>query len=72
MAGFRHDVLSVIASPDFIVQGGYDEMLAVARSRSGKMLVVVYKENDTDGFILTAYLTSKIEKLIKRKMIWRK
>lgn len=39
---------------------------------SGKYLVVVFRETDDDGFVITAYFTSKIEKLTNRKILWRK
>ena len=37
-----------------------------------KALVVVYKEEERDGFIITAFFTSKMEQVLKREMVWRK
>jgi len=51
--------------------GGDDELLAVMKYQT-KWLIVVYKEIATDGFILTAYFTSRTEKLFKRKILWQK
>jgi len=39
---------------------------------TGKHLVVVYREIENDGFIITAFITSKIESLNRRNQIWPK
>jgi hypothetical protein len=33
-------------------------------------LVVVYREHTTDGFIITAFMTSKTRSLAKRRQLW--
>jgi hypothetical protein len=55
-----------------ILQGSADELLAAVYNRNDKLLVVVYKETVSDGFILTAFFTKRIEKLLKRKIVWQK
>ena len=35
-----------------------------------KHLIVVYREQGDDGFIITAFLTSKARLLVKRRQIW--
>jgi hypothetical protein len=37
-----------------------------------KVLLAVYKEikSENDGFIITAFFTSQLQKLKRRKMIW--
>lgn len=72
MAGNLNEVLLAISTPNMIFQGGSNELLSILFMHQTKWLVVVYKENDIDGFILTAYFTSKIEKLLKRKILWQK
>ena len=72
MAGYLNDVLLAIDSPDLVVEGGNNELLASIYKRPDKLLVVVYKEVDNDGFIITAFFTSKIDQLLKRKIQWRK
>jgi len=37
-----------------------------------KWLVVIYKEDNPDGFVLTSYITTKTEKLFKRHVLWQK
>lgn len=70
LAGRYDDILEAIECPDFILRGYKDAMLAVRRIRLNRWLVVVYKEiSEEDGFIVTAYQTSKIK---KEDIIWRK
>jgi len=35
-------------------------------------LVVVYKELENDGFIITAFITKKVDKVLKRGIVWQK
>lgn len=72
LAGHLNDVLLALAAPNMILQGGSNELLAILFIYQTKWLVVAYKENKTDGFILTAYFTSKIDKLLNRKKLWQK
>jgi hypothetical protein len=72
MAGYMHDVLLAVAVPDMVLQGAADELLAAVYNRNDKLLVVVYKETEADGFILTAFFTKKMEQLLKRKILWQK
>lgn len=67
-------ILTVIKLPDVIFQGDTGELLAVRkRPRKKDWIVVVYKEIDvTDGFVLTAYITTDFRWLLKRKIIWNK
>jgi hypothetical protein len=67
-------VLETLAEPDMIQQGDFGELLAVRfypeTPLTRKFLVVAYREvNPDDGFILTAYLTSR--PLVRRITIWK-
>ena len=70
LAGMRFEVLETITQPAQIYEGGNDELLATREIESGKFLVVVYRESDSDGFIITAFLTRRIKSLEKRKILW--
>ena len=72
MAGHRNEVLLTIAAPDFVVEGVKDELMATRFIRMDKALVAVYKEENKDGFVLTAYFTTKTDKLLNRKIQWKK
>lgn len=72
LAGRAFEVLETIAGPDIIVKGVKNEYLAV-KETDRKWLVVVYKEiNKHDGFIITAFTTSRIQYLLKKEIIWTK
>lgn len=67
-------ILTVIKRPDMIFQGDTGELLAAKkRTRKKDWIVVAYKETDTtDGFVLTAYVTTDFRWLLKRKIVWSK
>ncbi|MFZ3066207.1 MAG: DUF4258 domain-containing protein [Nitrospirota bacterium] len=70
MAGYYDEVLSVVENPDYIIKGYKDALIAL-KQKENKFLAVVYKELGMgDGFIITAYFTSKI-KLEREVIIWQ-
>ncbi len=71
LAGLSDEVLLTVEDPDFIVKGWIDELLAI-RKINLKHIVVVYKEVENDGFIITAFLTKKVDKILKRGIVWQK
>ena len=72
LAGLRLEVIETIADPSRILAGREGELLAVQEISIGKHLVVVYREFDSDGFIITAFLTSKVKSLNRRTQLWPK
>ncbi len=76
MAGCLDLVLETLAEPDLIVKGWTDELLALKHYNqtviSTKYAVVVYKEFGSDGFVITAFLTSSPEKITSRGILWQK
>ncbi len=75
MAGFRLDVLEVVAKPDKIYEGTQGEFLAIkaASHKKETWLVVVYRElSIEDGFIITAFFTKRIQSFHKRKLIYER
>jgi hypothetical protein len=70
LAGFKWDVLETVGEPDRILAGGAGEMLALKKQTDGKILVVVYREDQNDGFIITAFLTRREASLNGRKQLW--
>jgi len=71
LAGYYDEVLGAIEDPDYIIQGYGEAITALKEVEKEKFLTVVYKEFDTDGFIITAYFSSKI-KLDKEVILWQK
>lgn len=76
MAGNQDKVFEALESPDIIVSGIKNEFIAVKyyikTSISEKHVVVIYKDEEKDGFFITAFMTSKPEKVIKKGVIWKK
>ena len=70
LAGLHSEVLEAITDPVRIVAGGEDELLAVRELDLGKYIVVVYREMESDGFIITAFLTRRFHALERRKQVW--
>ncbi len=63
MAGYYYDVL----------EGDYGKLLAIKPIAENKYIIVIYRENKAinDGFIITAFISSKIKKVLRRKIIWQ-
>ena len=70
LAGYKWDVLETIAQPERILAGGEGELLALKKQTDGKSLVVVYREDQRDGFVITAFLTRREASLNRRKQLW--
>jgi hypothetical protein len=65
IAGHLNAVLLAVTAPHMVLQGSAEELLATVYENKTKLPVVVYKENEADGFIITAYFTTKVDKLLK-------
>jgi hypothetical protein len=72
LAGYLGDVLVTVERPDLVIEGGNSELLAAVFYRKDKLLVVVYKEEISDGFVITAFFTKRIQSMLKRKILWQK
>ena len=70
LAGLRLDVLETVSEPARIVAGTGGELLAIRETEPDKWLVVVYRELDGDGFVITAFVTRRIASLERRKQLW--
>ena len=70
LAGMRLDVLETVANPERMLQGNYGALLAVREMTTGKYLVVVYNEQDADGFIIASFMTRRVNSLNRRKQVW--
>ena len=70
LAGLRDEVLAAVASPDRVVGGQAGERIAIREIERGKHLVVVNREQDDDGFVITAFLTRRTRWLQGREQLW--
>lgn len=71
LAGRTYEILETVHSPETVLEGANGECLAV-RKVDHRYLVVVYREGAGSGFVITCFLTSKIEQIRKRKHLWPK
>jgi len=53
-----------------VAAAGAGELLAARELEAGKLIVVVYREGRTDGFIITAFLTRRLASLNRKKQLW--
>lgn len=76
-------IISVVEDPDVVLKGDVGELLAVHKvPRKKRWIVVAYKEtflsdeskeaNGTDGFVLTAYITTDSRWLFQKEVRWNK
>jgi len=76
MSGCLDIVIETLSEPDCIIQGWTDELIALRDYKrtviSKKTVIVVYKELDQDGFVITAFMTSRPDQIIRRGVIWQK
>ncbi len=70
MAGSYDDVLSAVENPDLVLNGFRGALIAIKEAGRRKYLAVVYKElSRNDGFIITAYYTSRISREL---VLWQR
>ncbi len=71
MAGYYFEVLETLQEPEAIYQGKSEELLAAKQIEAGKYLIVIYREvSPEDGFVITAFLTSRINQVERRTRLW--
>lgn len=75
VARYTHEILMTVQNLDLIVRGLRDEVKALkfyANLHVGpKYLVVIYREQDGEKVIITAYFTSNTTR-VKGEVVWRK
>lgn len=71
LAGMREEVLNAVEEADRVLAAREGALLAVRHFDESKAFVVVYREvTDRDGFIITAFLTSRLTRLDRREQLW--
>jgi len=63
-------ILETVANPEQILAGNDGEYLAVRAIETDKWMIVVYRELEEDGFIITAFWTRRQTSLERRTIIW--
>ncbi len=72
MAGYYFEVLETLGEPEAIFEGKTGEFIAIRNISDKKYIMVIYKELNNDGFVITAFLTKRLKQMEKRRMIWGK
>jgi len=75
LKGCEKLIAETLENPELILEGENGALLAVRKYEKtpvseNKYLIVVYKENSNDGFVITAYFTRRYAKW--RKVLWRR
>jgi len=64
-------VLATVEVVDRVLEGGAGELLAGGPVVMGQAMVVVYREvSEDDGFVITAFVTSRLARLEQRVQLW--
>lgn len=69
MAGFYFEVLETVEEPEAIYAGESEEYIAIRNIKDKKYIVVIYKELNDDGFVITAFFTKRIKQMEKRRKV---
>jgi len=74
MVGNREMILETVSDPDRLTTGDMGATIALRHYPSTniteKTCIVIYRDED-DGFVITAFLTSKSEQILRRRnTIW--
>ena len=76
MAGNLEKVMETVSAPDCLIKGQMGAIIALkhysATNITEKHCVIVYKETETDGFIITSFLTSKPGTIKTKGVIWQR
>ena len=75
MEGCEDWIEETLSTPEKILEGDNGALMATRKYEKtpvteNKYLVVVYKEQEDDGFVITAYFTRRLPKW--RKVIWQR
>lgn len=73
LAGHYHAVLETVGAPDAVYAGDSGELLAASARVAGRYLIVAYRElSPADGFVITAFFTTRIRQIERRRLVWQK
>jgi hypothetical protein len=70
VAGYYDAVLDTVTNPELIVPGHRGSLTAIRSYGRRRYLYVIYREvTSEDGFIITAYFSSKVN---RKKALWKR
>ena len=75
-AEYPEELKKVIEDPDDIARGDRGELLALrwcsVAPKRPKYLCVVYRELNGEGFVITAFFTSRLRIFLRREVLWQR
>lgn len=75
VARYPHEIIMTVKDPDLVIRGLRGEFKALKfyanLSIGSKYLVVIYREQNEEKVIITAYFTSNMAR-VKGEIVWRK
>jgi hypothetical protein len=74
IAAYYFEILETVENPVVIYGGQFEGLIAIGAEiiPDRKFIVVIYKElSDSDGFIITAYISNRKQKFEKKEIIWK-
>ena len=69
------DVYATLKTPDEVYEDVDHETLVAVKKVNARSIIVVYREEDEVAKVITLYYTTKLDRLIKAKMVrgaWKK
>ena len=70
LAGYYDDVLAAVEDPEMVLRGYRGALIAIRNYGHRRYLLVVYRQlSADDGFILTAFFSTEIDRY---KVIWKR
>ena len=73
---YSQEIMKTISDPDYVVIGWAGELLALRFCKIApgdpKYLCAIYREVNGEGFVITTFFISKLPKLLRRGVVWRK
>ena len=76
MADYYYEILETIENPLTIYVGNSGELIALSDQQpdTNKHIIVVYRENtdENDGFVITAFISNKLNYLNKQEVVWKR
>jgi hypothetical protein len=70
LANKQKFVLDPLSNPTRILDGNDGALMAIRELEPGQWLVVVDREDNEDGFVITAFPTRRINSLNRRQQRW--
>ncbi len=71
MSGLSDFVLEVISNPEEIIKGDEGELIAIQKFKNNNIVVIYREVNKGEGFIITSFITSEIDRVRKGSKRYR-